>query len=112
VLTLTLDRPDALNAVTMTMVEEIIDAFDRSDADDDVRVVVVTGRGRGFCAGADLSAGTSTFERPEGVDESGGRWRDEGRPISLRIFRSLKPVIAAINRPAVGVGVTLTLPPH
>ena len=110
VLTLTLNRPDALNAVTMSMVDELLDAFDRSDADDDVRVVVVTGRGRAFCAGADMSMGDRTFERPEGVDESGQRWRDEGGLISLRIFRSLKPVIAAINGPAVGVGVTMTLP--
>src|SRR2546423_12295748 len=88
VLTLTLDRPDALNAVTMSMVDELLDAFDRSDADDDVRVVVVTGRGRAFCAGADLSMGDRTFERPEGVDEAGQRWRAEGGLIPLRSFRS------------------------
>src|SRR5262245_1857238 len=110
VLTLTLDRPEALNAITMTMVDELVDAFDHSDADDNIRAIVVTGRGRAFCAGADLSMGTSTFERPEGEDESGQRWRDEGGLISLRIFQSLKPVIAAINGPAVGVGVTMTLP--
>ena len=110
ILTITLDRPEALNAVTMLMVEELLDAFDRSDADDDVRVVVVTGRGRAFCAGADLSTGDETFQRPTEPDERGQRWRDEGGLVSLRVFRSLKPVIAAINGPAVGVGVTMTLP--
>jgi enoyl-CoA hydratase/carnithine racemase len=110
VLTITLDRPESLNAVTMRTIDELIDAFDRSDADDGVRVVVVTGRGRGFCAGADLSQGDQTFVRPEGENEAGERWRDEGGLISLRIFNSLKPVIAAINGPAVGVGITMTLP--
>ncbi len=71
VLTITLDRPDRLNAFTYRMHEELIDAFDRSDADDDVRVVVVTGRGRGFCAGADLGAGGSTFDHSELLDDDG-----------------------------------------
>src|SRR5215207_8656700 len=90
VLTITLDRPDRLNAFTPTMARELIEAFDRSDADDDVRAVIVTGAGRGFCAGADLGGG--------------------GGQVTLRIFDSLKPVIAAINGPAVGVGITMTLP--
>src|SRR3954471_2067704 len=110
VATITLDRPDALNSVTLRMVDELVDVFDYTDADDNVRAVVVTGRGRAFCAGADLSLGDKTFERPEGVSDSGQRWRDEGGLISLRIFASLKPVIAAINGSAAGVGVTMTLP--
>jgi enoyl-CoA hydratase/carnithine racemase len=106
VLTITLDRPDRLNAFTETMREELIAAFDRADADDDVRAIVVTGAGRAFCAGADLSAGGSTFDRGE-LEET---WRDGGGQVSLRIFRSTKPVIAAINGHAVGVGITMTLP--
>jgi enoyl-CoA hydratase/carnithine racemase len=110
--TITLDRPEALNAYTDRMRDELVDAFDRIDADDDVRVVIVTGRGRGFCAGADLSSGGDTFDTRRRDGEAGavGRWRDGGGQISLRVFRSLKPVIAAINGPAVGVGVTMTLP--
>jgi enoyl-CoA hydratase/carnithine racemase len=121
ILTITLDRPDRLNAFTARMMFELIDAFDRADADDDVRAVIVTGRGRGFCAGADLEAGGDTFDAskrsaPEGAVGSGGeaaeleRLRDGGGRVSLRIFESLKPVIAAINGPAVGVGATMTLP--
>jgi enoyl-CoA hydratase/carnithine racemase len=110
VLTITLDRPDRLNAFTYQMHTELIDAFDRADADDDVRVVVVTGRGRGFCAGADLGTGGETFDTTGAVAPSGGVHRDEGGLVTLRIFRSMKPVIAAVNGPAVGVGVTMTLP--
>jgi enoyl-CoA hydratase/carnithine racemase len=110
--TLTLDRPERLNAFTGVMMAEMIDAFDRSDADDDVRAVIVTGRGRGFCAGADLSGGGETFSRGGGGDPSGPDRvpRDGGGLVSLRIFESKKPVIGAINGPAVGVGVTMTLP--
>ncbi len=109
--TITLNRPDQLNAFTNKMVREMIDAFDRIDADDDVRVVIVTGAGRGFCAGADLSAGGATFEKG-GSDEqtAAGVPRDGGGMVSLRIFECTKPVIAAINGPAVGVGITITLP--
>jgi enoyl-CoA hydratase/carnithine racemase len=116
ILTITLDRPDQLNAFTGRMMHELLDAFDRSDADDDVRVVVVTGRGRGFCAGADLSGGGDTFDaagRGEEVGVGGDGHavpRDGGGRVTLRIFESLKPVIAAINGPAVGVGITMTLP--
>jgi enoyl-CoA hydratase/carnithine racemase len=109
VLTITLDRPDRLNAFTYRMHEELIDAFDQSDADDDIRAVVVTGRGRGFCAGADLGAGGSTFDHSELLQTTDVH-RDEGGLVSLRIFRSTKPVIAAVNGPAVGVGVTMMLP--
>src|SRR3954447_1556388 len=106
VLTLTLNRPERLNAFTDQMEAELIAAFDGADADDDVRAVIVTGDGRGFCAGADLEAAGSTFDYGENdeVPEDGG-----GR-LTLRIYRSRKPVIAAINGPAVGVGITMTLP--
>jgi enoyl-CoA hydratase/carnithine racemase len=106
--TITLDRPKVLNAFTTNMMYELIDAFDRVDADDDVRVAIVTGRDRAFCAGADLSAGGQTFDH--GADDSGRPHRDGGGMVSLRIFDCVKPVIAAINGPAVGVGVTMTLP--
>ena len=107
VATVTLDRPDALNAFTAQMMHELLDAWDRIDDDDDVRAVIVTGRGRGFCAGADLSAGKETFNA--GADQ-GHVPRDGGGRVTLRIFDSTKPVIAAINGPAVGVGATMTLP--
>jgi enoyl-CoA hydratase/carnithine racemase len=114
ILTLTLDRPDALNAFTPRMQQELIDACDRIDADDAVRAVVVTGRGRGFCAGADLSAGGSTFDaeaRGGAIrDDRGLPPRDGGGLVTLRLFNLTKPVIAAVNGPAVGVGVTMTLP--
>ncbi len=106
VATITLDRAERLNAFTHQMAAELIGAFDRADADDGVRAVVVTGAGRGFCAGADLSGGGGRFDRGA-VDEA---VRDEGGRVSLRIYASNKPVIAAINGPAVGVGVTMTLP--
>jgi len=104
VLTITLNRPDKLNAFTSRMAEELIDAFDRADGDDAVRAVVLTGSGRGFCAGADLSGGAAfQYEDPAASRDTGGR-------VSLRVFESLKPVIVAVNGPAVGVGVTMTLP--
>jgi enoyl-CoA hydratase/carnithine racemase len=109
VLTITLNRPDRLNAFTETMGRELIEAFDDADADDDVRAVVVTGAGRGFCAGADLEAGGSTFDWRE-RHADGEVPRDGGGQVALRIFDSKKPVIAAINGPAVGVGITMTLP--
>src|SRR3954466_7234098 len=109
VLTITLDRPARLNAFTPTMAREVIAAFDAADADDDVRAVIVTGAGRGFCAGADLEAGGQTFDyRARGVEDEVPR-RGGGRVV-LRIFSSTKFVIGAINGPAVGVGATMTLP--
>jgi enoyl-CoA hydratase/carnithine racemase len=108
ILTLTLDRPEKLNAFTVRMLQEMLDAFDRSDADDGVRVVVVTGAGRAFCAGADLSSGGETFDYSDVAPPS--EHRDGGGLLTLRIFESRKPVIAAINGPAVGVGITMTLP--
>jgi enoyl-CoA hydratase/carnithine racemase len=110
VATLTLNRPAQLNAFTSRMVHEMISAFDAADADDEVRAVIVTGAGRGFCAGADLSAGGDTFVKGGSDVEAAGLVRDGGGLVSLRIFESNKPVIAAINGPAVGVGITMTLP--
>jgi enoyl-CoA hydratase/carnithine racemase len=110
--TVTLNRPDQLNAFTGVMMRELIDAFDQVDADDEVRVVIVTGAGRGFCAGADLSGGGETFSRggSDEIPEDVGIPRDGGGLVSLRIFECKKPVIGAINGAAVGVGVTMTLP--
>lgn len=109
--TITLSRPEKLNAFTNKMLHEIIAAFDLTDADDSVRAVIVTGAGRAFCAGADLSLGGETFSRGgSDVQGVGGVPRDGGGLVSLRIFNSKKPVIGAINGPAVGVGVTMTLP--
>lgn len=113
VATITLDRPDKLNAFTARMVHEVVAALDRADADGGVRAVLVTGAGRAFCAGADLSQGASTFQKTSGADTDADhplRGRDGGGIVSLRIFRSLKPVLAAVNGVAVGVGVTMTLP--
>jgi enoyl-CoA hydratase/carnithine racemase len=113
VLTITLNRPERLNAFTETMRRELIAAFDVADADDDVRAVVVTGAGRGFCAGADLAKGGATFDWRDRENASAGDWdvpRDGGGQVSLRIYECTKPVIAAINGPAVGVGITMTLP--
>ena len=111
ILTLTLDRPDKLNAFTAVMLQELLEALDRADADDEVRAIIFTGRGRGYCAGADLSAGAGTFDRKERGDDVGIReHRDGGGLLTLRLFECKKPVIAAINGPAVGVGITMTLP--
>jgi enoyl-CoA hydratase/carnithine racemase len=124
VLTLTLARPGKLNTFDRTMMRELVRAFDHADADDDVRAVVVTGEGRAFCAGADLSQGGKTFDyaarqdlpevrealvagKADGSDES---HRDGGGRVTLRIFNCLKPVIAAVNGAAVGIGATMLLP--
>jgi enoyl-CoA hydratase/carnithine racemase len=109
VLTITLQRPDRLNAFTERMAGELIDALDRADADDAVRAIVVTGAGRGFCAGADLSGGGRTFDY-SGSEPTLDEHRDTGGVVTLRIFELTKPIIAAINGPAVGVGITMTLP--
>lgn len=114
--TLTLNRPDKLNAFTTRMRDEMIAAFDLTDADDAVRAVIVTGAGRAFCAGADLSSGGQTFDyaaRNDAARESvrvGDVYRDGGGLVTLRIFDSLKPVIGAINGAAVGIGMTMQLP--
>ncbi|MEE2061682.1 enoyl-CoA hydratase-related protein [Rhodococcus artemisiae] len=103
------NRPDRLNAFTDEMCYRLIEIFDETDADDDVRAVVLTGTGRAFCAGADLAAGGDTFALDDDP-ATGGAPADTGGQVTLRIYRSLKPVIAAINGPAAGVGVTMTLP--
>ena len=114
--TITLHRPDKLNAFTTRMGGELIAAFDHTDADDAVRAVIVTGAGRAFCAGADLSGGGQTFDyaaRPQAAQQEtrvGEVYRDGGGRVTLRIYRSLKPVIGAINGAAVGIGMTLQLP--
>ena len=109
VLTITLNRPDRLNAWTPTMQSELIEALDRADADDAVRAIVFTGEGRGYCAGADLEDGGSTFDWRERDAGDAGVPRDGGGTFTLRLFDCLKPTIAAINGPAVGVGITMTL---
>jgi enoyl-CoA hydratase/carnithine racemase len=113
VLTITLNRPDKLNAYTGTMGAELEDAFLRADADDDIRAIIVTGAGRGFCAGADISAGAGAFDTAaEGsvAFASGDQPRRSGGGFVAAIFNCKKPSIAAINGAAVGVGATLTLP--
>jgi enoyl-CoA hydratase/carnithine racemase len=117
ILTITLNRPERLNAWTAVMGRELIEAFDEADANDEVRAIVMTGAGRGYCAGADLAAGGETFDyaarEAEGAlltEPVGGVPRDNGGQFTLRIFAATKPVIGAINGPAVGVGATMTLP--
>jgi enoyl-CoA hydratase/carnithine racemase len=109
VLTITLNRPERLNAWTPVMARELMAAFDSADADDRVRATIVTGAGRGFCAGADLAGGGDTFDWRE-REPKGPVPRDNGGRFTLRVFDCRKPVIAAINGPAVGVGATMTLP--
>lgn len=113
ILTITLHRPEQLNALTALMVQELMDAFDRSDADDAIKCVIVTGEGRAFCAGADLGRGAGTWSEHETKmkeQEAGSPYTgDGGGRVTRRIFDSHKPVIAAINGPAVGVGLTMTL---
>ena len=125
-LVITLSRPDAMNAFNARMMYEMVDAFDKADADDTVRAIIVTGAGeRAFCAGADLSEGDKTFDYAKRQDDAAKRsavnddgsidWnseavRDSGGRLTLRIFNSIKPVIGAINGAAVGVGATMLLP--
>jgi enoyl-CoA hydratase/carnithine racemase len=109
VFTITLNRPDRLNAWTGTMASELHAALDRADADDEVRAVIFTGAGRAYCAGADLERGSETFTKRDHEDADTVP-RDSGGQLTLRIFECRKPVIAAINGPAVGIGATMTLP--
>ena len=108
ILTITLNRPEALNAFSGRMLGDLIGAFDLADADDDVGAIIITGAGRGFCAGQDLSQGESTWEGHEDRLAQTKKG-DGGGELSRRIFRSLKPVIVAFNGPAVGVGLTFPL---
>ncbi len=123
VLTLTLNRPDQLNAFTTTMADELVDAYTRASADDAVGAIVVTGAGRAFCAGMDLSVGGNVFGLDESLDpdlaELNAHWddpayvqgvRDTGGRVSLAVYECKKPVIGAINGAAVGIGATMTLP--
>jgi enoyl-CoA hydratase/carnithine racemase len=125
ILTITLNRPEKLNAFTNQMLTEMVDALDRADADDGIRAIIVTGAGRAFCAGADLSAGGRTFDYEARAERLGYKtspiaadgtvdWshegvRDGGGRLTLRLFQCLKPVIAAVNGPAVGIGATMQL---
>jgi enoyl-CoA hydratase/carnithine racemase len=108
IFTLTLQRPERLNAFNARMHQELLEAFDAANENDDVRVVIVTGEGRAFCAGMDLGGGGGTFDNR--ATTSMDDHRDEGGEVVLKIFESKKPVIAAINGPAVGIGATMTLP--
>ena len=123
VATITLNRPERLNAFNGQMQRDVLDAIDLADADDEVRAVIFTGAGRGYCAGADLGTGAATFDYDRQTDEQKaeraieGRaaddlsWmRDGGGLLTLRLYEFNKPLIAAINGPAVGVGITMTLP--
>jgi enoyl-CoA hydratase/carnithine racemase len=123
IFTITINRPDKLNALNTVMIREFIDAIDTADNDDAARAIIVTGAGRAFCAGADLSMGGGTFDRearrdrppvpngPDGQpDLSHDSARDGGGRMTLRVFDCRKPVIAAVNGPAVGIGATMQLP--
>lgn len=111
ILTITLNRPDNMNAFTAIMRDELIEAFDRADADDNVRAIIITGAGRAFCAGADLGEGKNTFNyKARGVMPEDGRHRDGGGRVTLRMYQSKKPIIGALNGAAVGIGATMTLP--
>ena len=116
IMTLTLDRPARLNAFTRVMLDEMLAALDVADADDAVRVVIVTGAGRGFCAGVDLDDPDAfTAAKVDPLAEDPTVWadprnRDMGGLLALRLFNCLKPVIAAVNGPAVGIGMTMQLP--
>jgi enoyl-CoA hydratase/carnithine racemase len=123
ILTITINRPDKLNALNTVMIREFIDAIETADKDDAARAIIVTGAGRAFCAGADLSMGGGTFDRearkdrppvphgPDGKpDLSHDSARDGGGRMTLRVFACRKPVIAAVNGPAVGIGATMVLP--
>jgi len=123
ILTLTLDRPEHLNAFTVTMANELVDAYDRASLDDQVAAIVVTGRGRAFCAGMDLSVGGNVFGLDESLEPTMADMherlddpvilegvRDTGGRVALATYRCTKPVIGAINGAAVGIGATMTLP--
>lgn len=107
ILTITLNRPDNLNAYTLKMGDEIMAALDQAEADDNIRAIIVTGEGRAFCAGMDLGDRGDTFNYSEVPQDE---HRDGGGVLALRIYKLTKPIIAAINGPAVGIGLTMTFP--
>jgi enoyl-CoA hydratase/carnithine racemase len=113
ILTITLNRPERMNACTVQMYDELIAAFDRADADDDVKAIIVTGAGKAFCAGADLERGADTWSGRSDFTDLSKQQRyigNGGGRIARRIFDCNKPVIAAINGAAIGIGITMTLP--
>ncbi len=113
ILTITLNRPDRMNAWTLRMRDEMLDALERANADDSIRVIVVTGEGKAFCAGMELERAEGNifgYDTPQGDTLNIDEIRDSGGELSLALYRSNKPVIAAINGAAVGVGITMTLP--
>ena len=108
---LSLNRPNKLNAFTFSMMEEIIHALDALDVDDSIHALIITGKGRAFCAGADLSSGKETFNPSFddfAVQESNFR-RDSGGILTLRMYKFLKPIVIACNGPAVGIGASMQL---
>lgn len=113
ILTITLNRPDHLNSINLQMFLELMDVFDKVNQDDEVRCIIITGAGKAFCAGADLSGGGNTFKHEsdtnDEIDFSDPKFRDGGGILTLKMFDCLKPIICAINGPAVGIGITLTL---
>lgn len=116
ILTITLNRPDKMNAMTRELIDEFIQALRKANADDEVRAIIVTGAGRAFCAGHDMSSGASSFNMTGGAPpgptskNAGEPNRDSGGRLALELFDCLKPIIAAVNGPAVGIGATMLLP--
>ncbi|WP_228550086.1 enoyl-CoA hydratase-related protein [Salinibacillus xinjiangensis] len=106
ILTVFLNRPGMLNAYNSQMKNELVDIYQKADKDDEVRVVIVTGMGKAFCAGKDLHEGSSTFATDDDLDS----YRLSGGELSMVVYLLKKPIIAAINGPAVGIGLTMTLP--
>jgi enoyl-CoA hydratase/carnithine racemase len=111
IFTITLNRPERLNALNSQMLQDFLEVLDEVDSNDEIRVVVITGAGRGFCAGADLGAGSGTFDYKDKAGSKPSRApRDGGGTLTLRLYKCIKPIIAAINGPAVGIGATMLLP--
>ena len=113
ILTLTLHRPERMNAWTLRMKDEMLHALARANADDDIRVIVVTGEGKAFCAGMELvrpEGNIFGYDIPQGDELNINEIRDSGGELSLALYNSNKPVVAAINGAAVGIGITMTLP--
>lgn len=105
-----LSREDKMNAFTFSMQQEIVSALDEGEMNDDIKTIIFTGDGRAYCAGADLSSGGATFDNRKGRERTNNVVRDSGGLLTLRLFKNKKPIIAAVNGAAVGIGVTMTLP--